>query len=205
MEQGSDAWIAARLGLPTASNGNAILATGRGGGVSKTRLTYLRKLAGERITGMPAENFTNAAMDRGHALEGEARQLYAFAAGVEVQQVGIGLNHGAGASPDGLVGEVGMLEIKSCAPHLLIGHLEAGRPPPEHTAQLQFNLWVFEREWIDLMLYFPGMPVFQSRIERDDAWIVGTLCPAVCAFLDELEDLVARYPAGDSSAIARAE
>ena len=192
MEQGSEAWHDARVGLPTASNFSAILANGRGGAPSKTRLTYLRKLAGERITGQPAENYTNAHMDRGKAMEAEARALYEFTAGVEVERVGLIKNHGAGASPDGLVGDDGLLEIKTALPHILIGYHEAATVPPEHVAQLQGQLWVSERAFCDLMIYWPGMPPFQARVKRDDTYIESKLAPAVQSFTAELAALVER-------------
>ena len=196
MEQRSPEWYAVKRGIPSASNFSAILASGRGGGVSKTRLTYLRKLAGERITGQTAEDFTNAAMDRGRAMEAEARHLYAFTSEGEIRTVGFGKNHGAGASPDALVGEDGLLEIKTARPDLLIGIIEDGRVPSEHVAQLQGNLWVFEREWIDLRIYYAGMPEFPARVPRDDRYIDDTLAPGVRRFNDELEELVERIAGG---------
>lgn len=202
MEQGSEAWHQIKVGVPSASNFSAILANGRGGAPSKTRLTYMRKLAGERITGQPAEDFRNAAMDRGKAMEAEARELYALICGEPIRQVGFGKNHSAGASPDALVGDVGMLEIKTQAPHLLIGTIEDNRIPSKHVAQLQGNLWVFEREWIDILIYFSGMPEFRSRVPRDDRYIEGTLAPGVQRFNDELEELVERLTAGSIPAAA---
>ena len=197
MEQGTDEWHAARLGIPTASSFSAILASGRGGSPSKTRQTYLYKLAGERLTGQPAENFTTPAMERGHALEAEARALYEFSEGGTVEQVGFMRNHRAGASPDGLVGDDGLLEIKTCAAHILIGHIEANRPPPEHAAQVAGQMWVAERAWCDLYLYCPGLPPFRSRITRDDEYIDNVLAPGVQRFNDDLDALVARLT-GDS-------
>lgn len=196
MEQRSPEWYEARLGIPTASNFSAILASGRGGAPSKTRLTYLRKLAGERITGQQAEDYSNAYMERGRTMEAEARELYGFTVDDEIRQIGFGRNHGAGASPDALVGDAGMLEIKTQAPHLLIGTIEDGRVPSEHTAQVQGNLWVFERDWIDVLIYFSGMPEFRARVSRDDRYIDGTLAPGVRRFIDELEELVERLAGG---------
>ena len=161
--------FAARCGVPTASNFSKILANGRNGAPSKTRLSYLRDLAGERITGTHAETHSNHHMERGREMEGEARNLYIFATDVEVEQVGFVLNHGAGASPDGLVGDDGLLEIKTALPRILIEHLEADQVPPEHVAQIQGQMWVTERKWCDLLIYWPGMPIFQARVERDDS------------------------------------
>ena len=203
-EQNSPEWVEARLGLPTASQFSTVLAKGKGGGPSKTRRTYLYKLAGERITGQPAENFRNAHMDRGHAMEPEARELYEFAEGVTVERVGFIKNHGAGASPDSLVGDHGLLEIKTAMPHILIEYRLAGRVPSEHVAQVQGQLWVTERSWCDLLIYWPRLDPFQARIERDDSYIEGTLRPGVLRFIDELDELVARLSGGAAPEIAPA-
>ena len=201
--QNSDEWFAAKVGIPSSSQFSAILA-GRDSGAFMTRRTYMHKLAGERITGKPAENFRGAAMDRGHAMEAEARSLYEFTNSVTVEQVGFIKNHGAGASPDALVGDDGLLEIKTAAPHVLIGHIEAGKFPTEHFAQVEGQMWVSERQWCDLLIYWPGMAPFQARAARDDDWIDRVLAPDVQRFIDELDDLVARLTGNDAPAVAPA-
>lgn len=194
-EQGSDDWLRVRLGMPTASEFSTVLSVGRGGGESKSRLTYLRKLAGERITGEPAESFTNKYMERGKLLEPEARDYYTFVTDNHVQCVGFIKNAKKGCSPDALVGTNGMLEVKTQAPHLLIEYLEDDTSiPPEHYAQLQGNLWVAEREWIDLLVYFPKMPSSLRRVNRDEIYIAA-LAKAVDKFNDELDALEARIRA----------
>lgn len=203
-EQNTDEWVQARVGIPTASQFSDVLAKGQGGGVSKMRRTYLRKLAGERITGQPAKSFRNADMDRGHAMEAEARNFYEFTRGVTVERVGFIKNHGAGASPDALIGDDGLLEIKTAEPHILIGYIEAGRVPSEHVAQLQGQMWVSERVFCDLLIYWPKMDPLEVRVERDDAFIDRTLAPAVLTFIDELEAMVARLVGGNTPAIAPA-
>lgn len=191
-EQGSDEWLRVRLGMPTASEFSTVLSVGRGGGESKSRRTYLHKLAGERITGEPAESFTNKYMERGKILEPEARDYYAFVTDNHVQCVGFIKNTSRGCSPDALVGTNGMLEVKTQAPHLLIGTLEDDAVPPEHYAQLQGNLWVAEREWIDLLIYFPKMKSSLRRVHRDEVYIT-TLAKAVDKFNEELDAVVERY------------
>ena len=157
-----------------------------------TSRTYMRKLAGERITGDPAESFTSAAMERGRVMEEKARQFYEMMTGREVKRIGFGKNHEVGASPDGLIGDDGMLEIKTARPDILIGIIEGKKVPPEHNAQIQGQLWVFEREWVDFRAYYTGMPEFPARVYRDDEFIKKTLEPAVKEFLRELDELVAR-------------
>lgn len=190
-EQGTPDWFAARSGIPTASMFATVMASGRSGGESKTRAKYMRQLAGEIITGKPMEGFSNAHMERGHVMEPEARDLYSFATDTTPEQVGFIRNGNKGCSPDSLIGANGMLEIKSKLPDLLIECLERDDFPPEHKAQCQGALWVAEREWIDIVVYWPEMPVFIKRAYRDETYI-ATLAKSVDTFNEELAALVAR-------------
>lgn len=192
MEQGTPEWFAVRRGLPTASCFATIMAKGRGGGDSKTRQTYLYKLAGERLTGDPMDSFSNHHTERGHAMEPEARQLYAFMQDAEPELVGFITNGNKGCSPDSLIGANGMLEIKTKLPHLMLAVLESNEFPSEHRAQCQGQLWVAEREWVDLVCYWPKLPPFIKRAYRDEAFI-KLLAAEVEQFNDELETLVAKY------------
>ena len=201
-EQGSADWHSARLGVPTASMFATVMAKGKSGGESLTRKTYLYKLAGEIITGEPAENFSNGHMERGHAMEPDARNLYAFAHDVDPSQVGFVRNGQKGCSPDSLIGDVGLLEIKTKLPHLHIDCLLREEFPAEHKAQCQGALWVCEREWIDLAIYWPNLPLIVKRAFRDEAYI-SDLAKAVDAFNAELADIVARVRAyGVQQAVA---
>lgn len=190
-DQGTPEWFAARAGLVTASEFQTLLMFGRGGGESKTRLTYMRKLAGEIITGEPAESFTNVHMERGKAMEDEARDLYAFMTDCDPARVGFIVNGRCGASPDSLIGDAGGLEIKTKLPHLQIELLEKGEVPNEHIAQVQGGMWVAEREWWDFVAYWPKLPLFVKRVYRDEAYI-KKLSVAVDQFNDELDALVSR-------------
>lgn len=203
-EQNSPEWLAARLGLATASQFGTIMAKGRDGkSPSLTRRTYMHELAGEIITGQPAENYSNGYMQRGHAVEPEARAAYAFMRDVEPQLVGFMRNGRVGASPDSLIGDDGLLEIKSKAPHLLIDCMIRDAFPPEHDAQVQGQLWVSEREWCDLAVYYPGMPLLVYRAARDETRI-GAIQSAVQVFNEELDAVVARVRAwGDPDALGR--
>jgi hypothetical protein len=189
--QGSEEWTRARLGIPTASEFAAVMARGRGGSDSKTRQTYLHKLAGELLTGQPMESFTSVHMERGKLLEDEARSVYEFMTGKACDRVGFVRNGRKGASPDSLVGTDGLVEIKTKLPHLMIETILRGEFPPEHKAQCQGQLWVTERAWIDIAIYWPGMPMFISRATRDDAFI-SELSEAVEAFNSELDLIVDR-------------
>jgi hypothetical protein len=186
-DQGSPEWIAARMGIPTASMFQTIITPkGRGG-----RETYMRKLAGERLLGEPMENFQNLHMERGKYMEAEARDYYALVNDIEPQRVGFITNHGAGCSPDSLIGDDGMLEIKTAEPHILIGRLVGDDFPPEHKAQCQGALWVAEREWIDCEVYWPALPTVIRRAYRDEPYIKD-LAAAIDRFNAELAELVER-------------
>ena len=188
-EQSSDAWFQARLGLATASEFSTIMA----GGEQKGRTTLLRKLAGEIITGKPMTSYQNAAMERGKVMEAEARDWYARTRFVDVEQVGFVYNpdHNAGWSPDGLVGTDGAIEIKTAEPHILIGILEKGTFPSEHRAQTHGGLWVGRRQWIDLIIYWPGLPKYVARIERDENYY-REMSDAIEVFNYDLKKLVER-------------
>lgn len=191
IEQGSDPWRKVRSGLPTSSCFSDILAKGEG----KTRRTYLLKLAGEILTGEPMESFSNANLDRGHALEPEIRNTYAFMTDVEPQLVGFIRNGPKGCSPDSLIGNDGMAEFKSQWPHLLIETLLKDEFPSAHKAQCQGNLWVAERDWIDICVYWsPKMPMLIKRAYRDVTYI-GQLTREVDRFNEELQEMVAKIRA----------
>lgn len=189
IEQGTEEWKHLRLGLVTASKFSVVMASGKGGGESKTRLAYMCDLAGEIITGNPTESYTNAFMERGKEQEDEARRLYAFEKDADLKRVGFVRNGTKGCSPDSLQGKNGALEIKTTMARLLIMIMMRGDYPPEHRHQCQGTLWVTEREWIDIAIYCPKMPLFVERIHRDEAFI-KQIAGAVSDFNAELRELV---------------
>jgi hypothetical protein len=193
-EQGSEDWIRARLGIPTASEFHTVMAKGKGGEPSKTRHTYMLKLVGEILTGEQMDSYSNHHMERGKVMEDEARDLYAFMFDVIPDCVGFIRNGDKGCSPDSLVGTDGMVEIKTKLPHLQVDCLLGGRVPPEHRAQCQGALWVAEREWIDFVSYWPKLPLFVTREHRDEDYI-KQISAAVDQFNDELATLVERIRA----------
>jgi len=193
-EQNSEEWLRARMGIPTASEFATVMAKGKGSSPSKTRRTYMLKLLGERMTGEPAENFSNRHTDRGHEMEPEARDAYAFMTDNDPTQVGFMRNGEKGASPDSLVGDSGLLEIKTKLPHLQLGVLDCGEVPAEHIPQTQGQIWVAEREWCDFASYWPGLPLFVKRVYRDEVYI-KKLDAAIVQFLDEMNELHERIRA----------
>lgn len=173
IEQGTPEWLALRLGIATASELDCLLVSGKhptGFGVAA--FTYMDQLIGERITEEAAEiPFQTKATIRGHEQEGVALNLYEAREEVKVQKVGIILNRGIGYSPDGLVGTDGLIEIKTKLPKFQVGVILSGEVPKEHVAQCQGGLWASDREWIDFISYWPGMPLFVKRMHRDEAMI----------------------------------
>jgi hypothetical protein len=191
-DQNSPEWITARCGIVTASEFSTVMAKGRGGGDSKERRRYLCKLVAERISGQPVQIWSgNAHTERGHEQEPEARNLYAFVRDAEPKQVGFMRRGPVGCSPDSIVGDDGLLEIKTRLGHLQIELLEAGAMPPEHKAQVQGQLWISGRKWLDFMSYCPGLPPFITRIERDPIYMAD-MAKAIREFLTELDALEAR-------------
>jgi len=189
--QGSPEWFALRLGKVTASRVADIVAKTKSG-YSASRANYMAQLVAERLTGTVAESYTNAAMQHGTETEPEARAAYEFYQGVTVQEVAF-VTHPtidqSGCSPDGLVGEDGLVEIK--CPQTA-GHLETllGQAVPgKYDTQMQFQMACTGRKWCDFVSYDPRMPenmrLFIKRVPRDDARI-KELESEIAAFLLEM-------------------
>jgi hypothetical protein len=199
--QGSMEWFQARAGLLTASHFSVVMSEARdGSGPGLTRKQHLYRLAGEIITGEPAEEtFRSRAMERGKEMEPQAIADYERRRGVEVQRVGLGINFSGlkrcGASPDGLVGFDRGVETKTMRPDLMIPLLERGAAmPSEHRAQVQGNMLVWERDVWDFKIYYPGMPDFTVTVHRDDRYI-RELHNQIEIFNHELGRLVERLRA----------
>lgn len=194
-EQGTPEWFEVRAGIVTASRAKDLMAKGQG----KTRMAYMYQLIGEVMTGEPVQVFQgNAHTERGHEMEPVARELYQQRAGTEVVQTGFIRNHedigGAGYSPDGLVGSDGAVEIKSRLPHIQVELLDTGKVPRDAILQMQFGMWVADLDWCDYVSYWPGMPLFVKRIERDGALITeirSTLVAFYAEMNEKLEKLAA--------------
>jgi len=166
---------------------------GRGGGESKTRHTYLLKLACEQFTGDPQEAFSNGDTERGHYYESDARERYVMRTDADCRESGFILNRDgtAGGSPDSLIGDDGILEIKTKRAHLLAELLLGNMKTLEdHKAQCQGLLWVAEREWCDLCVYWPKMPLFVHRWYRDEAYI-ARIAEGVAQLREDMDTVVA--------------
>lgn len=191
MEQNTPEWFLRRAGVPTASCFDKVQAQGRKGERSKTRDGYIYQLADEIIYQDPVEAYTNADMERGKVMEAEARSIYALERDVVPEQVGFVFNHDlrAGCSPDSLIGDDGILQIKTSYPRLWVSTMIKGEFPAEHWAQCQGELLVTGRWWIDLMIYWPRRRPFIVRAVRDEAYL-ASLTVALRAFNAELDLVV---------------
>lgn len=196
--QGTPEWLQARVGRVTASRIADVMAKGKTG-PSMTRMGYLGELIAERLTGESAANgFTNADMQRGTELEPAARVAYETRTGQLVDEVGLVLhpaNEWFGASPDGVVGDDGLLEIKCPRTHVHIGYLLAGKPPAQYLPQMAWQAACCARPWVDFVSYDPKMPpelqLFVARYVPEPAYIREMELEAA-AFLEELEAKLAR-------------
>lgn len=198
IEQGTEKWFAVRAGIPTASMFSAVISKGKGNAESKTRKTYMLKLLGERLTGEPQESFSNIHMERGKAMEAEARTMYEFQSDNDVKEFGFIRNGDAGCSPDGVIDDNGMLEIKTKLPHLQLEALLKDDMPPEHKAQVQGQLMIAEREWCDFVSYYPKLPLLLKRVYRDEEYI-KELSSKIDIFNDELHALEVRFTQGEAA------
>jgi putative phage-type endonuclease len=194
--QGSAAWLQARLGKATASRIADIVAkTKSGWGAS--RYNYEAELVAERLTGVPADTYVNGAMQHGTDTEPQARAEYAFAADVDVVEVGF-IEHPriamAGASPDGMVGDEGLVELKApnTATHLrtLLGEPIAAK----YITQMQWQMGTTGRTWCDFCSFDPRLPdyarLFIKRVYRDQA-AIDSLEVEVVQFLREVDEKTA--------------
>lgn len=184
-EQGSDEWFSVRRGIVTASRFDDVMAKGKGGGESVTRRKYMLTLIGERLTGETAESYANGHMERGKAMEAEARDTYSLVTGLEVKPVGfVKFGDDIGASPDGLPADGG-LEIKTKLPHLHLDCMLRGEVPSEHLKQIQGQMWVADLEWSDFVSFWSGLPIFIKRVPRDSK-MIAEIHSAVSIFVEEM-------------------
>ena len=171
-EQRTEGWFQARLGKPSASSFHKLITpTGK---PAASADSYINDLIAERITGRQASVFVSDAMQRGTDLEPLAVEVYELINDCKVFDIGFCLHDEieAGASPDGLVGDVGLLEIKCPLGNTMVSYLRAGNVlPSKYIPQVQGQLWITDREWCDFMAYHPDMTVLLVRVERDQEYI----------------------------------
>jgi len=212
IEQGSEAWRAARCGsLGASAVHEAVARTKTGWGAS--RANRMATLVIEQLTGVPQDTYQNAAMAAGVEREPEARLAYEFYANLDVAQIGLAKHPtipGTHASPDGLVGDTGLLEIKCPQPAQHLSTLLGEAVADKYVIQMQWQMKCCDRAWCDFASYNPDFPepmrLFVKRVERDDAKIAD-LETEVARFLAELSDTVqrlrAKYEPGNGNSVLR--
>lgn len=195
MEQGSPEWFAARCGKVTASRIADVMAKTRNG-YGAGRKNYMAELVAERLTGIKAQGFTSAAMMHGIETEPEARANYEFMTNSEVTEVGF-VDHPiiemTGASPDGLVGDDGLVEIKCPNTATHIDTLLGSNIDRKYVLQMHWQMICTQRKWCDFVSFDPRMPVemqlYIARVELD-AELAEEITAEVGKFLSELSAMV---------------
>ena len=186
VKQGTEKWLDARLGIPTASCFDKIITpkTLKPGKAD----AYLTELLAEWVLGEPLDGGESIEMMRGTAAEKSARAWYELREDVDVEEAGLLLtdDRTAGYSPDGLVGDDGLVEIKCPMMKGHIGYLLMEDPSLAHRGQIQGGLWVTGRNWLDLVVWHPLAPSLVHRCYPDPEW-VSAFEPALDAFLERLE------------------
>ena len=197
IQQGTPEWLQLRLGKITASRIIDVLAQGKTG-ESLTRKKYKNNLVRQRMTGLFTESYTNPAMQRGIELEPLARASYEIKHNLIVDQISF-VNHPtikmAGASPDGLVNEDGLIEIKCPSPDNHIDNLINDEAPKKYFPQMQWQMACTGRKWCDFISFDPDtnehLRMLVKRVNRDDEWIKNTE-QEVIKFNQEIEDAITR-------------
>lgn len=195
IEQGTDAWKMLRCGKVTASRVADIIAKTKSG-YSTSRDNYMAQLICERLTNTVAESFTNAAMQHGTETEPLARAAYESLNDILVDEVAF-VPHPtiamSGASPDGLVGNEGLLEIKAPNTATHIDTLLSETVPTKYYTQMQFQLACTGRKWCDFVSFDNRLPaelqLFVKRVPRDDVFIKQAEAEIV-KFIAELDDKI---------------
>jgi putative phage-type endonuclease len=196
LEQGSDEWLDARRGIITASAISKLLTpTGRVASNDYSRALTL-ELAAERITGLTEHVFVNADMQRGNDVEPLARDLYAEHYGRPVTQVGFMVEDKwgfpIGYSPDGLVGDDGLIEVKGPRAKKHLATILADEIPAEYMPQVQTGLLVSGRTWCDFLSYSGGMPMYPIRVHADPKW-ADAIVSAATLFEHNIQQIVSTF------------
>lgn len=197
LDQGSTEWLQARAGIVTASTiGQLITARTIKAANNDTSRGLYATLIAERITGRVEPVAQSRAMLRGTLLEGEARDLYAERTGNEVAQIGFARldtdTYTIGASPDGLIGERGGLEIKCPSQKTHVRTVLADEIPSYNKAQVQTCMYVMGAAWWDFVSYYPGQPLYITRDYPDPAWR-DAIERAATAFEESARNIVNQY------------
>lgn len=185
--QGTEEWFEARLGFVTASNFHKVLNKKAGRGL------YMRKIAAERLTGCREESYKNEIMEYGTETEQAARNFYEKANDCIIEKIGfVCRDEWVGGSPDGFVGQEGIIEIKCPLASTHIENILNSKMPSKHISQVQGLLWITERKWCDFVSFDPKVvskPMFCVRVESDKDYF-KMLAGEVGVFVSELQAMI---------------
>ncbi|ELN0133826.1 YqaJ viral recombinase family protein [Raoultella planticola] len=206
MEQRTPEWFAARCGKVTASRLADVMARTKSG-YAASRQNYMAELICQRLTGKLEEGFSNAAMIRGTELEPVAREMYALNEfDAEITEVGL-IDHptipGFAASPDGLVNDDGLIEIKCPNTWTHLETLKTGEPKRQYMLQMHAQMMCTGRKWCDFVSFDdrlpPDLAYFKKRIHFDEA-LANEIQSEVKKFLEELEKEISSIKNHDHAA-----
>ena len=193
LEQGSEAWVQARSGIVTASEVHKLLTSNGRVATNQTAREYIAELAAERITGHVEDAYVSHDMRLGSLNEPYARDGYAEYKGVQVDEVGFMVREydgfKLGYSPDGLIQDDGLIEIKSRKPRIQINTILRDGVPNGNMAQIQMGLLVSGRRWCDYVSYSGGLPLWTHRVYPDRRW-QDNIIEAVKGAETEIQKLV---------------
>lgn len=186
-EQGTPEWIASRIGVPSGSNFAKIMSKGKGSEPSVTRASYLTAIALEIVTGVREEIPVNDAMAHGTFHEPFARSMYETRYGELVSEIGFCMHDtlNCGVSPDGIVSDTKLIEIKCPQPKTHEEYMSRTDMPPAYKWQVQGQLWIMEKELCDFVSYSPSFP--------DNAKLIVRPTPRDDKAIKELEEEVKRF------------
>lgn len=185
--QGSDEWLVDRCGIPTASMFKSIVtSTGK---PSTSAKTYMNSLLADWLAGKPVDAFEPTdAMKRGTEREAEARELYSFITDNKVVETGFWFKDErklVGCSPDGLVNDNALIEIKCPKASTLVGYRLDNKCPATYVPQVQGQMWVMDKEYCDFLVWHPDINHFLIRVERDEKYIT-IMSGLINKFIDEM-------------------
>lgn len=188
-EQGSKEWFDLRIGSIGGSSIGAVCAKGEG----KSRKSLLYRFAGEILSGEKYEGYQNHHMERGIALEPEAKRLYAFKTGRDVVNVGLKrLEPHKHCSPDGMIEPDGTIEVKCVIPSVHIETIDSDKVPAAYVKQVQWNLFITKSTWCDFVSYSPtvlDIPIWIITVERNEK-LIKQMNEEADRFIEDLKVLV---------------
>ena len=191
IEQGTPEWFKERIGSIGGSSISSVIAGGKG----TMRKNLLYRLSGEILSGQKYEGYSNSHMERGVELEAEARNLYEMITDVSVLQVGlVKENEFKHYSPDGLVSDEGIIEIKCVIPSVQIETIITEKIPGQYYKQMQWGLSICQRAWVDYVSYSPlvtDKPIWIKRCSPDNE-LIDSLHEGADKFIEELKTIVIR-------------